>query len=121
VVAALLLGFTAGLRTFTPLAALHLRAGMGPRVLVLAAAGELVVDKLPMTPSRLDPPALAGRLASGAFAGRVVAGNAGALAGGAAAVAGSLAGARVREMRPGLATALAEDAVAAALAGAAAS
>jgi uncharacterized membrane protein len=38
------------------------------RLLVLAAAGELVVDKLPTTPSRLEPSGLAGRLAMGALA-----------------------------------------------------
>jgi uncharacterized membrane protein len=38
------------------------------RLLVLAAAGELVVDKLPATPSRLAAPGLAGRLAMGALA-----------------------------------------------------
>jgi uncharacterized membrane protein len=120
--AAAALGFAAGLRTFTPLAALHLRGRIGgPRLLVVAAAGELVVDKLPMTPSRLDPPALAGRVASGAGSGRVVAGWPGAAMGAAAAVAGSYAGARVREARPGFATAVAEDAVAVTLAGVAAS
>jgi uncharacterized membrane protein len=36
--------------------------------LVVAAAGELVGDKLPMTPSRLEPPGLAGRLVMGALA-----------------------------------------------------
>src|SRR5882757_2508253 len=38
------------------------------RLLVAAAAGELVVDKLPNTPSRLEPAGLAGRLALGALA-----------------------------------------------------
>ena len=37
-------------------------------LLVMAAAGELVVDKLPTTPSRLEPSGLAGRLAMGALA-----------------------------------------------------
>ena len=104
---AVLLGFTAGLRTFTPQAALHPR-----RAVVLLAAGELVGDKLPFTPSRLSPPGLTGRLASGAYAGVVVGGRTGAAVGAAAALAGSYAGARVRGMRPGLTTALAEDAVA---------
>jgi uncharacterized membrane protein len=36
--------------------------------LVAAAAGELVVDKLPTTPSRLAPPGLAARLVLGALA-----------------------------------------------------
>jgi uncharacterized membrane protein len=36
--------------------------------LVAAAAGELVVDKLPTTPSRLEPVGIASRLAMGAAA-----------------------------------------------------
>src|SRR4051812_22440420 len=114
--AAAALGFTAGLRTFTPLAAVHRH-----RLLVLAAAGELVTDKLPFTPSRLQPPALAGRAASGAIAGGAVAGRQGAALGAAAALAAAYAGARVRGKWPGLATALAEDAVAVSVAVAAAS
>src|SRR4051812_44082384 len=38
------------------------------RLLVAAAAAELVGDKLPTAPSRLEPPGLAGRLAMGALA-----------------------------------------------------
>jgi uncharacterized membrane protein len=38
------------------------------RLLVAAAAGELVVDKLPATPSRLAPPGIAARLVMGALA-----------------------------------------------------
>jgi uncharacterized membrane protein len=38
------------------------------RLLVAAAAGELVADKLPMTPSRLEPAGIAGRLVLGASA-----------------------------------------------------
>ena len=38
------------------------------RLLVAAAAGELIVDKLPTTPSRLTPPGIAGRLVLGALA-----------------------------------------------------
>ena len=38
------------------------------RLLVAAAAGELVVDKLPTTPSRLEPAGIAGRLVLGASA-----------------------------------------------------
>ena len=37
-------------------------------LLVAAAAGELVVDKLPSTPSRLEPPGIAARLSMGALA-----------------------------------------------------
>src|SRR3954447_26335354 len=39
------------------------------RLLVAAAVRELVVDKLPATPSRLEPAGIAGRLAMGALAG----------------------------------------------------
>jgi uncharacterized membrane protein len=38
------------------------------RVLMAAAAGELVVDKLPSTPSRLERPGIAARLVMGALA-----------------------------------------------------
>ncbi len=38
------------------------------RLFVVAAAGELVADKLPTTPSRLAPPGIVGRLAMGALA-----------------------------------------------------
>ena len=61
----------------------------------LAAVGELVGDKLPFTPSRLDPLPLAGRLAIGGGAGAMVARQAGAPAalGAAVGAAGSLLGA----------------------------
>ena len=124
------LGFAGGLRTFTPLAALSLRGGRIPGrpglLLTAAAAGELVADKLPWTPSRLSAPALGGRLASGAAAGHVVAGWAGVPAGATAALAGAFAGHRARQALaratgwPDVRCALIEDAVATAVAGAAA-
>ncbi|MBN1963223.1 MAG: hypothetical protein JW910_01165 [Anaerolineae bacterium] len=43
-------------------------------LLRLGALGELVGDKLPMTPSRLEPEGLAGRLSSGALVGLMLAG-----------------------------------------------
>jgi uncharacterized membrane protein len=61
---AVALGAATGARSMTPLALLTRR----PPVLI-AAAGELVADKLPQTPSRVMPIALAGRLALGALAG----------------------------------------------------
>lgn len=90
------LGWAAGMRSATPVAALAraladarspfprlARTPRGPaRVLgtdaaatwlPVAAAGELVVDKLPMTPARTSPPALVGRIASGALVGAAVA------------------------------------------------
>lgn len=39
----------------------------------LGVAGELVVDKLPITPSRLEPPGLLARVALAAVAGAVIA------------------------------------------------
>jgi uncharacterized membrane protein len=88
---------------------------------LLAAAGEATVDKLPQTPSRLEPQALSGRIAAGA-------GTAGALAhregesvwiplalGAAGAAAGSYAGAGWRRWAgrrvPDWQAAVAEDVV----------
>jgi len=77
-----LLGVVAGLRSQLPQAALAargleptsgplsvLRSGVGRRAAYVAAVGELVIDKLPSTPSRVAPRGLAGRIASGAVAG----------------------------------------------------
>jgi uncharacterized membrane protein len=90
-VPALLLGVVAGLRSQLPgaLLALAVRQGRLPRgqhiplrwlsarwglpAAVLAAGGELIGDKLPITPSRLAPAPLLGRLASGGAAGAAVA------------------------------------------------
>src|SRR4051812_18908759 len=117
------LGVSAGARSATPIAALALRRrDWVTGVTAAAAFGELVVDKLPSTPSRLQPSALAGRLVLGALAGgwcarsRNVAVVGPALVAGAAALAGSYAGAAWRRHRPGFGPALAEDAVAVALA-----
>jgi len=41
------------------------------------AAGELIGGKLPGAPPRIEGPGLVGRVASGAFAGRVSGGNRG--------------------------------------------
>jgi uncharacterized membrane protein len=119
--AALLLGLAAGLRTFSAPAALALRARHldAPRRLVLlAAAGELVADKLPSTPSRLSRRGLNGRLLSGALSGQLVAGRAGALRAAAAALAGAVAGYAFRTRAPGWRAAVCEDGVALALASA---
>jgi uncharacterized membrane protein len=43
------------------------------RIAAIADGAELVADKLPMTPSRLDPLGLAGRLISAGLAGAVLA------------------------------------------------
>lgn len=123
---AALLGTAAGLRSATPFGVLALRGrlgGGGLRTAALtAAAGELVADKLPVTPSRTSPPALGGRLASGAAAGGLLGGAAGAALGGACAVFGAVAGERTRAtlgMRTGLPdplVAVVEDALAVGLA-----
>ncbi len=81
-----LLGVVAGLRSQLPTAALAARglepasgplrllgSGGGRRAAYLAAAGELVADKLPVTPSRMDRGPLIGRVVSGALAGAVLA------------------------------------------------
>jgi len=78
VVGSLLLGAASGLRAQLGVATLVARSDPSlPRIfrqpwtrrlLVAAAAGELVVDKLPTTPSRLEPPGIASRLVMGALA-----------------------------------------------------
>jgi uncharacterized membrane protein len=64
------IGAVAGLRTFTAPAAVHATGESiwaGP--LFFVAAGELVGDKLPMTPSRLSPGPFVARLVSGGWCG----------------------------------------------------
>lgn len=138
-VAEALIGVVAGMRSALP-GALLLRAarrdgredrlpgpvGRGPLggSLPLAAIGELVADKLPATPSRLDPGPFGGRLVSGALAGMGLARLAGrspvtgGLLGTLGAAAGAYAGYQLRRLavaRTGLpdpAVAVAEDALA---------
>ena len=123
------LGAAAGGRSVTPLAAVADRGFL--RVAARAAAlGELVVDKLPGTPSRLAPAPLAGRVVAGALAAGIYAHRRGrsvilpAAVAGAAAIAASYAGASWRSFagRHGLdlPAAIAEDAATVALARAAA-
>jgi uncharacterized membrane protein len=86
---AAVLGTVTGARTFLAPAALALRGRLGDgragKVAKLAlpalAAGELVADKLPMAPPRVEGPGLVGRVLSGAFSGRVSAGPRGARVG----------------------------------------
>jgi uncharacterized membrane protein len=125
-VRAVVLGAAAGARTLTPLAMLaRHRGGWVGAAAAAAAVGELVGDKLPTTPSRLQQPQLTGRVAAGALAGGLLARQHGrspvlpALAAGAAALAASYAGAAWRAKAPGIPPALAEDAAAATLAWAA--
>jgi len=121
-VRSLLTGVVAGSRTFLPAGALVAR-GRAPRGLLLATAGELVADKLPWAPSRLEPGPLFGRAVSGAVCAVVLGGGRrGALLGAAGALAGAGAGAHARAALSGggarsdLPGALAEDAAAVALA-----
>ena len=76
-----------------------------PRVsaaLRMMEIGELVVDKLPVTPSRTSPPPLLGRMASGALVGAALFASenrrapAGGALGAAAALASAYAGERLR-------------------------
>jgi uncharacterized membrane protein len=122
--AALLLGLAVGLRTFSAPAALALRTrplDAPRRLLLLAAAGELVADKLPATPSRLSRRGLRGRLLSSAISGRVAAGPRGAAASAAAALLSAVVGHALRGRRPGWSAAICEDFVGIALASAGAS
>ncbi|AGM29551.1 hypothetical protein [Mycobacteroides abscessus] len=87
-VAALLIGIVAGLRAMTPLAVLSwaafakclllegtwasfLASLVVAIIATVLAAGEIVNDKLPKTPSRKAPPAFAARVVLGAFYGAV--------------------------------------------------
>ncbi|QMU76788.1 DUF4126 family protein [Streptacidiphilus sp. PB12-B1b] len=138
---AALLGAAAGGRSMSGVAVLALSvpgteterparwlAGTGATVAaVLAGAGELVLDKLPATPSRLSPQGLAPRIVLGAFTGAAVTAHleqteeprrlaAPAALAAATALLGALAGARWRSLArrgplPDWAAALAEDAV----------
>lgn len=137
-----LLGFVAGLRSQLPLAMLAVAAHRGKFAtdsgrpfdllrkrpvaigLGLAAAGELIGDKLPVTPSRLAPAPLGGRLVFGSAAGAAVADDAGgsigigAGIGAAGALAGSYAGYHARSYLdrttgwPDTVWAIAEDVIA---------
>jgi uncharacterized membrane protein len=77
------LGAATGMRSTVALAALVLRRSDGlpavlrhpaaRRIAAIADGAELVADKLPGTPSRLDPPGLTGRLISASLAAAVLA------------------------------------------------
>jgi uncharacterized membrane protein len=119
------IGVTCGLRSMTGPAVIRWRARDPIRLAFAAlAAGELIADKLPATPSRTIPPALLFRAVSGGFSGHGVArslnadGRVGALAGAAGALAGAYAGMALRASivkasgLPDPLVALAEDALA---------
>ena len=139
---AALLGVLSGSRSAMPLAVLALTQGteearggwqrwrlfrspLGRGALVAAGVGELVGDKLPATPSRVDAGPLFGRAVSGAVAGIALAGTgrrgtpvAAALAGASGALVGSWLFYRARKAvvektgLPDVAVALVEDALA---------
>jgi uncharacterized membrane protein len=100
---ALGIGLVAGLRTFTPLAAVFLvRGGVVGIVLGVAALGEYVYDLNPNCPSRTSFPSNLARLLSGGIAGwYLIAARGGspllgALAGIVGALIGTYGGAAVR-------------------------
>ncbi len=148
VIAVLMIGFTAGLRTATPIAALAWAGALGwinldgswlallstgyfPYVLLLVVLWETFIDKLPSTRSRKVPLQFAMRVVVGTVAGcaLAIAGSGlwfvGVIVGAAAAVAGTLSSFEARRWvarRIGgwdLPAAVLEDAVAIALAAAA--
>jgi uncharacterized membrane protein len=111
-----LLSAASGARTMTGVAAVSRR---GP--VALLAAAELVADKLPSAPDRIDRGPILARVAAGALIGAMVAGRAGGHRGMAAAIGGLIACAsthatfRLRralsERMPAVAAALVEDAI----------
>lgn len=85
-------GLACSMRSFSGPAALAARGRLSgkPRTFVLlAAAGELVGDKAPVTPARIKPQPWAARIATGAYTGGAIAGPAGALSAALAAAAGT--------------------------------
>src|SRR5260370_41485674 len=107
---ALLIGGVAGLRTLTAptlvswashLGRLHLDAtwlaflgyAWTPWILTLFAAGELIVDQLPSTPSRTAPVGFGARIISGAVSGAAIGTAGGTMVGGMfAGIAGAVLG-----------------------------
>ncbi len=133
------IGAVAGLRPMTAPAVIAWAAkrkwihlGSSPFVTIISARAsrritelaisELIADKLPFTPSRLNPGPLASRIASGAICGAAVCGAVkrplaeGALLGGLGAIAAAFAGYHVRKRlsrdMPDFAVGLLEDALA---------
>lgn len=112
---ALLAGFSAGLRTATPIGVMAaerndasfragwknwplFRSGAGRFLLQMVWAGELIADKMPFIPPRTNPMVMASRIMVGGIAGLAVGseghGAAPRLLGMMAGVAGAAAGAR---------------------------
>jgi uncharacterized membrane protein len=117
-ISALLIGVIAGLRTMMAPTAVSWAVYLGwlpvsgswaafmgfaytPYIFTLFAVGELIVDKLPTTPSRKMPLGFGARIVSGGFSGAVIGTVAGSpigglIAGAIGAVIGTLGGAAVR-------------------------
>ena len=139
------LGMVTGLRSMMPFAVLSgyleregpdiadggwpidvLASPWGATVLALAAAGELVADKLPLLPGRVEPLPLVARVVMGGTVGAAASlaegrtSDSGALLGSVGGLVGSVLGytlrMRLSRRLPGLLVALAEDAVAFSLA-----
>jgi uncharacterized membrane protein len=104
-IAAIAIGFMSGLRAFTPLALVSwlaiwgwlplagsrlafLGTTAGAVIVSVLALGELIGDKLPVTPPRIQPGPLVARLLTGAMSGGAIG-----LAGGQSWVPGSMGGA----------------------------
>ncbi len=122
------LGAASGPRTFLAPAALALRGRLGKVAkfaLPVLAAGELVGDKLPMAPPRVEGPGLVGRVVSGAVSGRVSGGARGARVGATFALAATYPSQLLRSQIvsrtgiPDVACAIPEDLATAGLAAAA--
>jgi uncharacterized membrane protein len=119
------LGTVTGARTFLAPAALALRGRLG-KVARFAvpplALGEIVGDKLPMAPPRVEGPGLVGRVVSAAISGRVSGGSPGLRAGAAFALAATYpsqalrAGIVKRTPVPDIACAVPEDLIGATIA-----
>lgn len=98
---AALAGFATSMRTFAAPTALAIRGritGKARVATLLAAVGELTVDKLPAAQDRIEPPGLGGRIAAGAYSGHAIAGPAGLGAGAGGALVGAFATWRARKL-----------------------
>jgi uncharacterized membrane protein len=122
------LGTVTGARTFLAPAALALRGRLAKAAkfaMPVLAAGEIVGDKLPMAPPRVEGPGLVGRVLSGALSGRVSGGARGARVGAAFALASTYPSQALRSQIvkrtpvPDVAIAIPEDLIGASLAAAA--
>jgi uncharacterized membrane protein len=118
---AALAGLGSSMRTFAGPGMLAVRGRIrSPAriVVLLAGAGELAMDKVPLVPSRTGLPALLGRIGAGAYTGGAVAGVPGAATASVVAAAGTYASWRARGLvveRTGLpdpVVALGEDMIA---------